>query len=84
MSYRIEVDPEAGEVLRTLRAHVVQQLGRLLADLAELVSAPQPGARVAKLEMDGCEVLYELDRDQRTLSVRSVRARARDEAAALA
>ena len=85
MSYRILVDPEAGEVLRTLRSHVVQQVGRLLAELAELVSAgplARPGeSDVAQLEVDDCVLFYQVDRDQLTLNVRSVQPRSLEAAA---
>lgn len=86
MSYRIQVDPEASEALRTLRAHVVQQVGRLLGELAELVSAgPFPReSDLARLEVDDCVLLYQVDRAQRTLNVRSVQRRALGETAALA
>ncbi len=79
MSYRIQVDPEAGQVLRTLRAHVVQHLGHLLAELAELFSTGQ-GARsgdgnVALLEVDDYILFYEVNRADETLNVRSVQPR---------
>lgn len=81
MSYRIQVDPEAGQVLRTLRAHVVQHLGRLLAELAELISSAsaQPTfareGNVALLEVDDYVLFYEVDCAERTLNVRSVQPR---------
>ena len=39
MSYRIQVHPEAGSLLRTLKPHVVLRLGRALAELAECLTA---------------------------------------------
>ncbi len=82
MSYRIEVDPEAGQVLRTLRAHVVQRLGHLLAELAELISAGQPAparledGTVALLEADDYVLFYEVNPLEQTLNVRSIQLRA--------
>lgn len=82
MSYRIQVDPEAGQVLRTLRAHVVQRLGHLLAELAELTSVGQPAparsgdGSVALLEADDYVLFYEVNRAEQTLNVRSVQLRA--------
>ena len=89
MSYRIQVDPEAGQVLRTLRAHVVQHLGRLLAELAELISAGPPAlalsrageGNVALLEVDEYVLCYEVDRAGQTLKVRSVQPRPLGQAA---
>jgi hypothetical protein len=37
MSYRIQVDPEAAALLRTLRPHVVARLGRELAERAAIL-----------------------------------------------
>ena len=38
MSYRIQVQPEAGSHLRTLAPHVVLRLGQTLAEFAEAVA----------------------------------------------
>lgn len=39
MSYRIQVLPEAGSLLRTLAPHVVLRLGRALAQVADAISS---------------------------------------------
>jgi len=38
MSYRIQVRPEAGALLRTLAPHVVLRLGRALAELPDFTT----------------------------------------------
>jgi mRNA-degrading endonuclease RelE of RelBE toxin-antitoxin system len=87
MSYRIQVDPEAGQVLRTLRAHVVQHLGHLLAEVADLFSTGQGApalavarsgdGQVALLEVDDYVLCYEVNRAEQTVNVRSVQPRPR-------
>ncbi len=80
MSYRIQVDPEAAQVLRTLRAHVVQLLGHRLAELAELISTAQPTParedNITLLEVEDYVLSYEVDCAEHTLKVRSVQPRA--------
>ena len=39
MSYRIQIQPEAGTLLRTLAPHTVLRLGRALAELADSIEA---------------------------------------------
>ena len=68
MSYRIQVRPEAGSLLRTLAPYVVLQLGRALAQLAESLAAgedPGPG----ELHVDGCVMQFVIDHAHRLLEV---------------
>jgi len=68
MSYRIQVHPDAGALLRTLAPHVVLRLGRALADLAESLAAgedPGPG----ELRVDGCVMQFAIDHANRLLEV---------------
>ena len=68
MSYRIQVRPEAGSLLRTLAPYVVLQLGRALAQLAESLAAgedPGPG----ELRVDGCVMQFAIDHAHRLLEV---------------
>jgi hypothetical protein len=68
MSYRIQVRPEAGPLLRTLAPHVVLRLGRALADLAEsLASGEDPGP--GELHVDGCVMQFVIDHAHRLLEV---------------
>jgi hypothetical protein len=68
MSYRIQVHPEAGSLLRTLAPHTVLRLGRALAQLAESLAAgedPGPG----ELHVDGCVMQFAIDHAHRLLEV---------------
>ena len=68
MSYRIQVRPEAGSLLRTLAPYVVLRLGRALAQLAESLAAgedPGPG----ELHVDGCVMQFAIDHAHRLLEV---------------
>jgi hypothetical protein len=68
MSYRIQVHPDAGVLLRTLAPHVVLRLGRALAELAESLAAgddPGPG----ELHVDGCVMQFAIDHAHRLLEV---------------
>lgn len=88
MSYRILVDTEAGQALRSLSGHVVERVGRLLAELSEAADASfAPGSQLARpaevsapgqrlqLDLDDCVLLYEIDTATRTLSVLAVEPR---------
>jgi len=55
MSYRIQVDPDASVLLRTLSPHVVLGIGRTLAELAEAADTIR---RAVELEPDSAEYLY--------------------------
>jgi len=68
MSYRIQVHPDAGVLLRTLAPHIVLRLGRALAELAESLAAgedPGPG----ELQVDGCILQFAIDHAHRLLEV---------------
>lgn len=68
MSYRIQVDPEAGFLLRTLRPHVVLRLGRALADLAAIL---EDGGNLESdhLVLDDCAVQLVVNHAHRLLEV---------------
>jgi len=90
MSYRILVEPAAAQRLRTFSSHVVQRLGRVLAELADLASiAPPPSlviarppaseARPVRIEVDEVTVWYRIDKDDQTLTVVQVESGADDQ-----
>ena len=68
MSYRIQVHPEAGFLLRTLKPHVVLRLGRALAELAESLGAGEE-APPAELRVDNCVLQILVDHAHRLLEV---------------
>lgn len=68
MSYRIQVDPEAGPLLRTLRPHVVLRLGRALADLAAIL-ADGGSLESDQLVLDDCAVQLVVNHAHRLLEV---------------
>jgi hypothetical protein len=68
MSYRIQVHPEAGSLLRTLKPHVVLRLGRALAELAESLTAADE-AGPGELRVDNCVMRFVVDHAQRLLEV---------------
>ena len=85
MSYRILVDSEAGQALRTFSGHVLERAGRLLAELSEgtdeaglSTRAPsEAGAKGRrKLDLTDCVLLYEIDATAHTLHVLAVEPRA--------
>jgi mRNA-degrading endonuclease RelE of RelBE toxin-antitoxin system len=87
MSYRILVDPHAAHRLKTFPSYVVQRLGGVLAELAELaVVAPPPSLVFARasgpsgsllrLELEHVSVFYRVDKTERTLTVVDVEDRA--------
>jgi hypothetical protein len=68
MSYRIQVHPEAGSLLRTFAPHVVLRLGRALAELAESIAIGQdPDAD--ELRIDDCVMQFVVDHAERLLRV---------------
>ncbi|HYR20492.1 MAG TPA: hypothetical protein VEQ15_13430 [Myxococcales bacterium] len=80
MSYRILVEPAAAQRLRTFSSHVVQRLGRLLAELADLASiAPPPSLTLARslapdstllrIEVEDATAWYRIDKREETLTV---------------
>jgi mRNA-degrading endonuclease RelE of RelBE toxin-antitoxin system len=93
MSYRILVEPAAAQRLRTFSSYIVQRLGRLLAELADLASiAPPAGltlarnadAELARVELEGATVWYRVDRREETLTLVDIAAGAGDQPGAQA
>jgi len=95
MSYRILVEPAAAQRLRTFSSHVVQRLGRQLAELADLASiAPPPSlvfarnlgpeANLLRLEIEDVTVWYRIDKREETLTVVEVASRADEQPGAQA
>jgi len=89
MSYRILVEPTAAQRLRTFSSHVVQRLGRLLAELADLASIapppslmfarnPGPEANLLRVEVEDVTVWYRVDKREETLTVVKVASGADD------
>ena len=75
MSYRIQVQPEAGSLLRTFAPHVVLRLGRALGDLAAaLADGEQPDG--TELHVDDCVMQFVVDPAERLLRVVRVEQRA--------
>ena len=68
MSYRIQVHPEAGTLLRTLAPHVVLRLGRALGDLAEALATGED-ADGNELHVDDCVMQFAVDHAERLLRV---------------
>ena len=82
MAYRILVEPTAARRLETLLPHVVQGLGRQLAELLEASAGDELGlagsggsARALTLELDSVSVLYRIDDRDETLTVLDVQER---------
>ncbi|HEX9605477.1 MAG TPA: hypothetical protein VF973_17115 [Myxococcales bacterium] len=95
MSYRILVEPAAAQRLRTFSSHVVQRLGRLLAELADLASiAPPPSLTLARnlspesnllrIGVEDVTVWYRIDKREETLTVVEVASGADDQPGAQA
>ena len=78
MDYRIVVEPAAARRLRTLLPHVVQGLGRHLAELLEAFTwdgsalAPAGGARTLAIDIDGVCVSCRIDAGDETLTILDV------------
>ena len=68
MSYRIQVHPEAGSLLRTFAPHVVLRLGRALAELAESIALGED-AEESELRVDDCVMQFVVDHAERLLRV---------------
>jgi mRNA-degrading endonuclease RelE of RelBE toxin-antitoxin system len=93
MSYRILVEPAAAQRLRTFSAYLVQRLGRLLAELADLASiappvslalARNPDAEMSRVELDDATVWYRVDHKEETLTLVDVNSGAGDQPGAQA
>lgn len=75
MSYRIQVHPEAGALLRTFAPHVVLRLGRALAELAESL-AGGGDTEGNELRVDDCVMQFVVDAAERLVRVVHVEQRA--------
>jgi hypothetical protein len=78
MSYRILVEPAAAQRLRTFSSYLVQRLGRLLAELADLASIAPPAslalartadADLSRLDLEDATVWYRVDHREETLTL---------------
>ncbi len=74
MSYRIQVHPEAGTLLRTLAPHVVLRIGRALADLAEAIATGED-TDGTELHVEDCVVQFVVNHAHRLLEVLHVEQR---------
>ncbi len=68
MSYRIQVLPEAGSLLRTLAPHVVLRLGRALAEVADALASGED-ADGNELRVEDWVMRFAVDHAQRLLKV---------------
>ena len=93
MSYRILVEPAAAQRLRTFSSYLVQRLGRLLAELADLASIAPPAsltlartgeAELSRIELESATVWYRVDRREETLTLVDIAASAGDQPGAQA
>ena len=77
MSFRVQVDPDAMVLLRSLSPHVVLQIGHALGELAETASAQQGPLLLAsgRMEVDGAVVLYDVDRAEETVRITHIEVR---------
>jgi hypothetical protein len=69
MSYRIQVHPDAGSLLRTLAPHVVLRLGRALAELAESIASGTGDSEATELRVDDCVLSFVVNHAHRLLEV---------------
>jgi mRNA-degrading endonuclease RelE of RelBE toxin-antitoxin system len=87
MSYRILVDPRAAHRLESFPAYVVQRIGSVLAELAELAGvAPPPSlvlagaaaatANVLRVDLEDVSLYYRIDRRDESLTVVDIEERA--------
>ena len=78
MSYRIQIQPEAGTLLRTLPPHTVLRLGRALADLADSIAGGE-STEQSELRIDDCVLQFVVNHAHRLVEV--VHLEQREEAA---
>jgi hypothetical protein len=71
MSYRIQVPPEAGSLLRSFSPHVVMQLAHALADLADLVASGGE-ADSSELTVEDCVLRFDVDHREQLVRVLGV------------
>jgi mRNA-degrading endonuclease RelE of RelBE toxin-antitoxin system len=79
MSYRIQIQPEAGTLLRTLAPHTVLRLGRALADLADSIEAGV-SPEESTLRVDDCVLQFVVNHAHRLVEVVHVEQREEAEA----
>ena len=93
MSYRILVEPAAAQRLRTFSSYLVQRLGRLLAELADLASVAPPvslalargaDAKLSRIDLEDVTVSYRIDPREETLTLVDVEGGAGDQPGAQA
>ena len=92
MSYRILVEPSAAQRLRTFSSHVVQRLGRLLAELADLASIAPPQTMglsrgpetPSRIDLEDVSVWYRVDCREETLTLVEVACAGEDQSGAQA
>jgi mRNA-degrading endonuclease RelE of RelBE toxin-antitoxin system len=86
MSYRILVDPRAANRLRSFPSYVVQRVGTVLAELAELAGvAPPPSlvfaralgpaASLMRVDLEDVSLFYRVDKREQSLTVVDVEER---------
>jgi mRNA-degrading endonuclease RelE of RelBE toxin-antitoxin system len=80
MSYRIQIQPEAGTLLRTLAPHTVLRLGRALADLADSIAGGESPEQ-SELRVDDCVLQFVVNHAHRLVEVVHVEERKQAEAA---
>jgi mRNA-degrading endonuclease RelE of RelBE toxin-antitoxin system len=68
MSYRIQIQPEAGTLLRTLPPHTVLRLGRALADLADSIESGE-SPEESELRVDDCVLQFVVNHAHRLVEV---------------
>jgi len=71
MSYRIQIPPEAGSLLRTFSPHVVMRLAHALADLADLVASGGE-ADSSELTVEDCVLRFDVDHREQLVRVLGV------------
>lgn len=79
MSYRIQIQPEAGTLLRTLAPHTVLRLGRALADLADSIAGGE-STEQSELRVDDCVLQFVVNHAHRLVEVVHVEQREEAEA----
>ena len=68
MSYRIQIQPEAGSLLRTLAPHTVLRLGHALADLADAIASGET-PQETELHIDDCVLQFVVNHAHRLVEV---------------
>ncbi len=87
MSYRILVDPRAASRLQGFPSYVVQRIGSVLAELAELAGvvpppslvfarAAGPAGNLMRVDLEDVSLYYRIDKREQSLTVVDVEERA--------